>query len=472
MTKSFFFYDLETSGLSSSRDRIIQFAGQRTDLSFKPLGDPINYLVKLPEDILPSPLALAVNKISLKELQTKGISEIDLAKIFNEQISTPGTIFVGFNNLRFDDEFIRYLNYRNFYDAYYWHWADNRSRWDMLDVCRMTRALRPEGINWPVKEGKSTNTLIELAKANNLKHLKAHDALSDVEALIQIARLIKSKQPKLFNYLLDLRDKNKSNEIIKGNAPFIYTSGRYPDDYLKTTVVASLEVEEARSTAIVYNLRIDPKTITEASEDQLLELMRFKEDQPRTQLPIKTIKLNRCPAVAPLSVLDEESIKRLKLDMDQVNQNYLYLLDHKDELNQKLKAVISKLDQERDSRQHQAVSFADSQLYEGFVSNQDKFNLPKARLNPPNLDLKFKDQRLNNLYFIYLARNYPETLSGSQLEEWKEMVKRRLTSGGDDSQVNRFKRDLKEMSTNKSNLNLVKELRDRLKDIEFYCGKL
>ena len=58
MEQSFFFYDLETSGLNQREDRIMQFAGQRTDMDLNPVGDPVNILVKMNDDTLPSPQAI------------------------------------------------------------------------------------------------------------------------------------------------------------------------------------------------------------------------------------------------------------------------------------------------------------------------------------------------------------------------------------------------------------------------------
>ena len=178
MVNSFYFYDLETSGISPRSGRIMQFAGIRTDSSLKPIGEPDNILIKLSDDILPEPEAILITGITPQQTQSDGITEAEFASYFMNEICRPGTIFVGFNNVRFDDEFIRHTLYRNFYDAYEWCWKDSRSRWDILDVVRMTRALRPDGINWPfAPDGKPANRLELLTSVNKLDHKHAHDAL-------------------------------------------------------------------------------------------------------------------------------------------------------------------------------------------------------------------------------------------------------------------------------------------------------
>ena len=150
MDKTFFFYDLETSGLNPRSDRIMQFAGQRTDMDLNPIGEPVNILVKLSNDALPSPGAIMVTKITPQTTLRDGITEAEFCKIAINEIFTPDTIALGFNTVRFDDEFMRATLWRNFYDPYEWEWKDGRSRWDMLDVVRLVRAIRPEGINLAV----------------------------------------------------------------------------------------------------------------------------------------------------------------------------------------------------------------------------------------------------------------------------------------------------------------------------------
>src|SRR3982751_5233001 len=241
MAASFFFYDLETSGFSARAARVMQFAGQRTDMNLKPVGDPVNVLVKLSADVLPEPDAVLLTGITPQQTLSEGLTEAEFLKYFYDEVVQPGTIFTGFNSVRFDDEFMRFLHYRNFYDAYEWQWKDSNSRWDLLDLVRMTRALRPDGIEWPfAPDGKPANRLEYLSKVNKLDHDHAHDALSDVTATIGLAQLVKQKQPELFDYLLQHRDKKTAKEVVLQGTPFVYTSGRYGSQFLHTTAVVLL----------------------------------------------------------------------------------------------------------------------------------------------------------------------------------------------------------------------------------------
>ena len=264
---TFYFYDLETSGFNPRTARIMQFGGQRTDMDLKPIGQPSDILIKLDEDILPDPDAILVTGITPQKTLAKGISEAEFMKIFSSEIATSDTIFVGFNNVRFDDEFMRFLHYRNFYDAYEWQWKDGRGRWDLLDTARMTRALRPEGIKWPVNsEGIQTNNLGDIAILNKLSIANAHDALSDALTTIELARLLKNNQPKLFDYLLKMRKKENIAKLVKSGKPIIYTSGKYPSEFEKTTVVSVIANHPERQGVLVYDLRIDPRQFENMSK--------------------------------------------------------------------------------------------------------------------------------------------------------------------------------------------------------------
>ncbi|MDR1969951.1 MAG: exodeoxyribonuclease I [Candidatus Nomurabacteria bacterium] len=423
MTKTFFFYDLETSGLNPRFDRIMQFAGQRTDLDLKPVGEPINLLVRLSEDILPSPDAVMVTKITPQKTRIDGVSEAEFVKILLDEVFTPGTIAVGYNNVRFDDEFVRHALWRNFRDPYEWSWSDDRSRWDLLDVVRLVRALRPDDIKWPVDDnGKSTNRLELLAKANKLEHARAHDALSDVNALISLARLLKEKQPKMWDYLLKMRDKREVAKLVNVDEPqwFIYASGRYPTEFEKTTVALPLAPSRKPGAVMVYDLRVDPTDWSDKSLDELSRIANATWEERKSEkfmpLPVKELGLNRCPAIAPVGTLDEKAKKRLKLDMKKIKANLNYL-----EMN---RGLVDKLVAAINSRPDFASNpDVEGQLYDSFIPDADRAKVRVvASANAEELadfHPTFVDERLPELLLRYKARNFPISLSEDEQERWE-----------------------------------------------------
>ena len=271
----------------------MQFAGQRTTIDLKPIGEPDDFLIQLTNDVLPDPDAILITGITPQRTKSEGYSEKDFLSEFLDTIAIPGTIFVGYNSIRFDDEFMRALLYRNLYDPYEWQWKEGRSKWDLLDVIRMTRALRPNGIQWPFSDtGAKINTLETIARANNLEHTHAHNAMSDVIASMEVARLINDQQPKLFSYLLEMREKSKIKALVSSSMPFVYTSGSFESQFEKTTITITLDNTDPAG-ALVYDLRYDP----------LDWLKEYSEGAEYRHHPIKKIKYNHCPAIAPLSVM-------------------------------------------------------------------------------------------------------------------------------------------------------------------------
>jgi exodeoxyribonuclease-1 len=428
--QTFFFYDLETSGLNPKKQRIMQFAGQRTDLNLNPIGEPTNIYVALADDVLPEPDAVLITGITPQKANDEGYSEADFVKILSDEICTPGTIVVGFNNVRFDDEYLRYTLYRNFYDPYEWSWADGRSRWDMLDVVRMTRALRPEGIEWPVDiKGVPTNRLELLTKANGLDHEHAHDAMNDVYALISITRLIKSKQPKLFDYLFQMRNKREVEKLVnlEHPQPFVYASGRYPSEFEKTSVAYPIAPGSRPGSVLVYDLRHDPTEFAKATPKALASTM-FADWETRQQegfvsLPVKELAYNKCPAVAPLGVLDEAAQKRIKLDMKQVEENLKKLQGLKD-FGVKVREAFELREPFKPEKD------VDAQLYDGFMNNGDKGKMSAVRAASAaelaDFHPDFADERLSKLLVRYKARNYPQSLNEDERAAWEEYRSARL----------------------------------------------
>lgn len=439
MKQTFFFYDLETSGINPREQRIMQFAGQRMDMDLNAAGEPHNYLLKLTDDVLPDPWAIMVTGITPQKTKQEGLTEAAFLQIFHEQIAVPRTIFVGFNTVRFDDEFMRYLHYRNFYDAFEWHWKDGRSRWDLLDVTRMMRALRPQGIEWPfAADGKPTNRLEFLTRVNNLSHENAHDALSDVRATIDIARLVKDKQPKLFEYLLSMRDKQKIKALVTSGEPFVYSSGKYTSERHKTAVVMYVG-DNPKTGALVYDLYYDPTDWLTKTAEELADAWKWKKDSDEPRLPVKTLQYNRCPAVAPLSVLDEKSKKRLGVTDKAIKQHQEVLLKHKEAFYDNLLEALVILNKQQQSDMFASHQYVDAQLYDGFFGSGDKRLIEKvhksSKLELTTLRPKFTDKRLQPLFTLYKARNFPEILSPEEQEEWQDFKTKKLLDGGEASRL-------------------------------------
>lgn len=388
----------------------MQFAGQRTDMNLKKIGDPVNLLVKLPDDTLPSPHAIMVTKITPQSTQQDGLTEAEFCQYLETEIFTENTCAVGYNSVRFDDEFMRHLFWRNFRDPYEWQWADGRSRWDLLDVVRLTRALRPEGINWPVTEdGKATNRLELLTKENHISHEHAHDALSDVEALISVAKLIKAKQPHLYEYLFNIRNKRAVQQLInlENPKPFVYACGRYPAEFEKTTVAYPL-APGRNGNVLVYDLRYD---IDELDPEKIYPV-------------VKELCYNKCPAVAPLGVLENANgWEKINLTKDQIEKNLKKLLRRPD--------FAERMRTEHENRpEFPPAPDPESALYDSFTPDSDKVKIAAVRNADANkladFHPEFSDERLPELLLHYKAKNYPAALDEAEMKKWETYRMARL----------------------------------------------
>lgn len=429
MTQTFFFYDLETSGLDPRQDRIMQFAGQRTTLDLQPVSEPYNILVKLNDDTLPSPDALMVTGITPQQTQADGYTEAEFAQLLLDEVFTPDTITVGFNNIRFDDEFIRALFWRTFRDPYEWAWKDGRSRWDLLDVVRMTRALRPDGIEWPVVDGKATNRLELLTKMNGIDHFKAHDALSDVEALIAVTKLVQEKQPQLYEHLLSYRDKRKVMELVnlEDKRPFVYVSGRFEEQYHKATVAFPLTTGR-NSAVVVYDLRYDPTPFLEMNTTALAAKLFASWDERKAddfqRLPVKELHYNKAPAVAPVGVLERDNgWERIQLSKEAIERHKAVLLSHPGFAENVRAAYESRPEfaKQKDT---------EARLYDGFLNDLDRVRVEAVR-NADERTLadfhpEFSDDRLASLLLHYKARNYPKSLADDEVGAWETWRAQRI----------------------------------------------
>ena len=433
-TETFYWYDFETFGTDPARDRPVQFAGLRTDKELNPVSDPLTIFCKPTPDFLPHPEACLITGITPQMGLNRGLRECEFIAEINAEFSVPGTCVVGYNNIRFDDEVTRYTLYRNLIDPYAREWRNGNSRWDLIDVMRMTRALRPEGIEWPDDdEGKPTFRLDRLSAANGIAHEDAHDALSDVRATIDMARLIKVRQPRLFSYLLAHRGKQQAGDLLSLGKmlPVVHASSRFSAERGCIAVVVALAKHPTNPNGVVtYDLSVDPGPLLELDHEELHRRLFTPRDSLPSgvdRLPLKTVHINKCPALAPVGVLRQEDADRLGLDLTLCNE-HLARLKSEPELEAKVQSIL-----EIDERSPLGED-PDLMLYSGFLRDKDRVALDRfRRLSPELMALSqpiFEDARLPEMVFRYRARNYPESLSSAEQERWREFCANRLSDKG------------------------------------------
>ncbi len=423
-------HDYETSGLDPRVDRPMSFAAIRTDTALQPVGEPLQVEFALANDVLPSPDASLVTGLDPDRPGT--VSELEGARIVFAEMSKFDTCCAGYNSFRFDDEITRFMFWRNLLPAFEREWRNGNSRFDLINVVRMACALRPDGMEWPVgDEGWPVFNLESLAAANGIEY-RAHDALNDVQATLELAQKLVAAQPNLFAYQSEARQKHLVRDRVRtfGKEPFVHTSGRFPSRFRCTSLVLRLaDHPRFANQTLCIDLRHDPQVVLDLDQESLRALLftprdLLPEDSPR--VGVKGIHFGRAPAVAPRDVLDSASAERIELDLAAVDRHAELVARHRATITDKVQELF-------DTDQIPADD-VDQALYDGFVEDADARLSREIHDTPPGewhaLHREFEDERLTELLFRMRARNHPETLGPSELERWNAYCRARL-SGAD-----------------------------------------
>lgn len=427
--QSFLWHDYETFGISPARDRPSQFAARRTNAQLEIIGEPISLYCQPVIDVLPHPDAVLLTGITPQQARDAGLPEYEFARRIHDEMMASGTCAVGFNTLRFDDEVTRHLFYRNFFDPYLREWFGGNSRWDLIDVMRLWHALRPQGLVWPQREDGATSfKLGHLTAANGLAHEQAHEALSDVDATIGLARLLREQQPRLWEHALKLRDKHFARSLLNVQelTPVVHVSSKIPAARGCLAVIAALAQHPTNSNAIIsFDLSCDPTELLELDADELRERVFASDDDlpdGLTRIPLKGIHVNKSPMLAPLATLDAATAERWGIDLARCQQHRTLLLSVREALTEKVRAVFS--------APEYAEQDAELSLYAGFLPDADKPLLTKVR-NASADELwryqgQFRDARYNELLLRYRARHWSERLNEEEQAEWQQFVQGKL----------------------------------------------
>jgi exodeoxyribonuclease-1 len=429
----FLWYDLETFGRDARRSRIAQFAAIRTDEHLRPVEAPLSFFCQPTDDFLPSPGACLITGITPQQALADGLPEAEFAARIHEEMSKPDTCAAGYNSIRFDDEFIRHLFYRNFFDPYAREWRNGNSRWDLIDAVRMARALRPDGITWPVRDdGAPSFKLEHLAAANGLVHSHAHEALSDVEATIALAARLKSAHGRLFDYALALREKKRAGALLDyaDMTPVLHISQRYPAaEGCGRLVLPICPHPRIANRIIVCDLRDDPSAIIElAAPDIRDRLYIARADLPEdvARIGLKEIHLNRAPILVELRHLDPTQLAVFGIDLPRQLEHAARLRTATG-LADKLREVFGA------PRPDTVPDDPELALYDGFPAPADAALFARVRecggRPPRGGTFGFRDPRYEELAFRYRARIWPQALDAAEHARWQQYRRARLAPG-------------------------------------------
>ena len=468
---SFYFYDLETTGLDPFKDRIMQFGGQRLDDDLQPAGELEEFYIKLSEDILPHPQAIITHKILPQTANLEGLSEYQFLNWLEKNVYTDSTIYGGYNTINFDNQFMRWLHWRNF--APVAPMLASAASLDIYKLFRLTADLRPEGLNWPRDQvsKRPRLTLGALTAANQIEHGRIHSAAGDVQATVALAHLVKNAQPKLFAHFMKLLQPSFAAEIIgQSSRPFIHNHYNNLSFGASTTLATVLAEHPTKvGCFIIYDLRQDVVPWQKLSAYDLS--LRLKRIGPKDQLatPFSILDINQSPVVAPASVLDAASTKRLGLSQSQISKNWQNL--QKSGLAKLVSDAYLKLTNDN-VEATAASSLFEASLAKAKASDDDEQKRQQIRVAKQaeiaELNLKFDDPRFKYLQLLYQARNFPKTLKIDQLFEW-EKYKEQIFLANKPSGLDIFRKHLRQslmqFKDDAEVLNILEELQTYVENI-------
>jgi exodeoxyribonuclease I len=418
MQKSYLFYDIETSGLNKCFDQVLQFAAIRTDLELNEL-ERHEILVKLNPDTVPSPQAILVHQLTLKQLET-GLCEYEAMREIHQLFNTPGTITVGYNTLGFDDEFLRFSFYRNLLTPYTHQYANNCSRMDLYPITTMYYLFKPEGIIWPKIAEKPTLKLEHLSTHNKLANGKAHEAMTDVEATLTLARLL-HKEREMWDYLCGYFDKKTDLErLAKITIAFgeysqaLLVDGSFGIERFYQCPVLGLGMHNHYKNQSLWlqldSVRLAETPLADISQAAFIHRKRFGE-QPLL-LPLnkrfdKYLSDERCQLIV-------SNISWLQKNPQHLNEIVRYHKEYK-------YPEVPNLD-------------VDAALYQnGFIKDTElqlcnRFHMANL-LEKIGMIKRFTNPNLRTQAIRVLGRNYPEVLSDDYRQEFVSYLQK-IKAGG------------------------------------------
>ena len=115
---NYIFYDCETTGIESNWDQMIQVGAVVTNSNFQEI-DRFESRCCLRPGLIPYPKAILVNKSSTKDLTNTKLSHFSLIELMLAKFKSWGSaIYIGYNTISFDEEFLRKSLFKTLFDPY------------------------------------------------------------------------------------------------------------------------------------------------------------------------------------------------------------------------------------------------------------------------------------------------------------------------------------------------------------------
>ena len=416
-------YDFETSGRSPRFDQILQAGIIIYDENLRQVNQ-INLKSRLNSDIVPSVYALKVNKLNVSDLLNEKKSSFDLSRDLNSYMTTSKpSIFLGYNSINFDEEFLRQALWESFFYPYLTT-SNFNSRGDVLDLVRTSHAFNPKSINVELdNDGKLSFKLEKLSSVNNFPINNSHEAIADVKATKNILEIVKNNSSEIYRAFMENTKKQNLVESIKKRKMFTHHASYYGKHFI-FLLTYFIDHPVYKDYVISYDLKFDPEEILNTSYEKFKDIYYSKKKKF-----FRKLKLNKQPTVL------EFSFGKKHYPYNAISPE---ILEQRIEIlkNEELKSFMYKiLSEEADNFEEgksQEDKFEEQTIYDATINFHDRqLMLDFEKVTWENkwmFSEKFKDKRLRYFAAKHIYRENPELLPKKIFEFLHNKIAERLNS--------------------------------------------
>ena len=459
-------YDLETSGIDSAFSSILQAAAVCVDENFNEI-DRFNLRGKMKKEYpIPHPKALLVNDVSVDQLQNHENSNFSLiSEIQKKFLSWGECIFIGYNSIGFDEHHLRQSFYQSALPPYLTNTNGNK-RGDALKLLHTASASHPNAFVRPINNdtGKPTFQLSEFARVNNISQEKAHDALYDVEATLEVCRLIKERCPDV--WVSAMQTASKSDVYAKIDQDKVFCASRFFRGKEYTHGITYITKNPSYENHIYcFDLKHDPETIFDLDRADLKKLFKGKNKC------FHIIKANEQPIL-----LDEQHLyqsEEYKNENPDTIAKRMKMIRSNKSFIEKFQNLLIDMQDDKNLSQDQSDKPLERQIYDGFPDSKDNYLMSDFHAAIPEKKFeiaeKIKDMRYKEFAKRVMYNEYSDYLPEKELIKRDQLVAR-----------NHLTLDEKSWCTIPQALNAIDDLREseeevnlsRLDEIDEYIQRL